>query len=182
MTTKQVSGSIPALFLMFSLFAAPARAQELPDGPGKDTFVKVCSACHAVDAPVGKRQDRDAWAAKVIQMVDFGAEATKDEREEIINYLTKNFGPGGTPTTPAETTKVSETTKVNVNKATAKDIESGLKLTTKQAEAVVEYREQHGKFKDWHDLLKVDGIDEKKIEDAKDRIITEDPDVPPRDR
>lgn len=91
-------------------------------------------------------------------MVDFGAEATKDEREAIVNYLVDHFGPAGT-------------TKVNVNMATTKEIESGLKLTSKEAEAVVQCRQQHGNFKDWHELLKIDGVDTKKIEAAQERIV-----------
>ena len=91
-------------------------------------------------------------------MADFGAEATKDEREAIVNYLVDHFGPAGV-------------TKVNVNTAATREIESGLNLTSKEADAIVQYRQQHGNFKDWHELLKVDGVDTKKIEAAQERIV-----------
>jgi competence protein ComEA len=75
-----------------------------------------------------------------------------------VDYLAKNFGKGGGGE------------KVNVNKAAAKDIETGLALTTKEAEAIVAYRQKNGDFKTLQDLLKVTGVDAKRIEAAKDKI------------
>jgi mono/diheme cytochrome c family protein len=52
-----------ALFLALAL---PACAQEnLPNGPGKDVFAKVCSACHGLDRPMGLKRTKEAWSATV---------------------------------------------------------------------------------------------------------------------
>lgn len=59
---------------------------------------------------------------------------------------------------------------MNVNKATAKEIETSLELAAREAEAIVKYRQDHGDFKDWDDLVKVPDIDPKKLEGKKDRI------------
>ncbi len=75
----------------------------------------------------------------------------------MVEYLAKSF-----PPLPD---------KVNVNKATAKDIETGLALTTEEAEAIVKYRTDHGNFKDYDSLTKVPGVDAKKLEAKKDAII-----------
>ena len=57
-----------------------------------------------------------------------------------------------------------------MNKATAKDIESGLELSAKEAEAIVHYREDKGSFKSVEEVEKVPGVDAKKIEAKKDRL------------
>jgi len=99
--------------------------------------------------------DKSGWLGIVNQMVATGAKVKKGDIPAVVNYLARNFGIPGA---------------VNPNKATAEEIESGLHLTSKEAEAIVQYRKQHGDFKDWHGLLKVEGVDNKKIIEAKDRI------------
>jgi competence protein ComEA len=86
-----------------------------------------------------------------------GATGTDEEFQAIVEYLAKYLG------------------KINVNKATAKEIESTLEITANQAEAIVQYRHDHGDFKDWDDLTKVSGIDFKKLADKKDRLMYSDP-------
>ena len=118
--------------------------------------MKVCTSCHGLQVATNAAMDKSGWEGVVNQMVAAGAKAKKEEVPTIVDYLAKNFGFPGS---------------VNLNKATAEEIESGLHLTSKEAEAIVQYRKQHGDFKDWHDLLKIDGVDSKKIIEAKDRII-----------
>jgi mono/diheme cytochrome c family protein len=43
-------------------------------------------------------------------------------------------------------------------------------LTPRESEAVVSYRTDYGPFKQWQDLLKVAGVDGKKIEAKKDKM------------
>ena len=58
-----------------------------------------------------------------------------------------------------------------MNKATAKDLEPALELSTKEAQAIVQYREQNGAFKSLEELKKVPGLDAKKVEAKKERLI-----------
>jgi competence protein ComEA len=143
-------------FAAASLVILPARAQDLPDGPGKEVLSRVCTQCHGLDQIIELKQTKAEWSALVDTMVQYGAVAKDEEFDVIIDYLAKNFG------------KASD--KVNVNKAAAKDIETGLALTTKEAEAIVQYRQKNGDFKNLQDLLKVTGVDGKKIDAAKDKI------------
>jgi len=150
--------------LKFSLFFAaawlvilPARAQDLPDGPGKEVFNRVCTQCHGLDQIVELKQTKAEWSALVDTMVQYGAVAKDEEFDVIIDYLAKNFGKAGAD-------------KIKVNKATAKEIETGLALTTKEAEAIVQYRQKNGDFKTLQDLMKVTDVDGKKIDAAKDKI------------
>jgi competence ComEA-like helix-hairpin-helix protein len=91
-------------------------------------------------------------------MGDRGAQATRAELDLIADYLFENFP------------KTEDATKVNVNKATAQEIAAGLALTSEEADAVVKYRERHGNFRAWGDLLIIYGVDGKKIAAAKDKI------------
>jgi competence protein ComEA len=129
----------------------------LPDGPGKATLLKVCSSCHSPDQVIANGQDRAGWESTITKMAGFGAQGTDDEFTEILDYLTKNFpSPSGAP--------------VNVNKATAAQLASGLGLTTAESEAVVKYREKNGDFKTIDDLKKVPDVDAKKLDAKKDRL------------
>jgi competence protein ComEA len=65
----------------------------LPDGPGKDTFVRVCSKCHSTDIPASQHKNADEWTDTLIDMRNKGAEASDEELEQILKYLVTNFGP-----------------------------------------------------------------------------------------
>ena len=128
---------------------------ELPAGPGKDTLIRVCSSCHSPDNVIANGQDRDGWEATITKMAGFGAQGTDDDYTAILEYLVKNF-----PANPP----------VNVNKATAAQLESGLGFTTAESEAVIKYRDKNGDFKTLDDLKKVPDLDAKKVDAKKARI------------
>ena len=90
-------------------------------------------------------------------MVSRGAQGTDDEIEIVIDYLAANFSK-------------SAAQKVNVNKAPAADLASGLEISAKEAGAIVAFRADHGPFKELEDLKKVPGIDVKKVDGWKDRV------------
>ena len=123
--------------------------KRLPDVPGKDTVVRVCTKGHGPGNIAKKRLSRDDWDDQVADMVERGAKGTPQELAAVVNYLTANFGPDA---------------KVPVNEAPIDELKSVLGLSSPEAVAIVEYRKSHGKFKAWRDLLKVPGVDAKKIE------------------
>lgn len=60
-----------------------------------------------------------------------------------------------------------QTSKLNINTASEKELESLPKIGTTKARAIVDYRKKYGKFKDKRGIIKVKGIGEgiyKKIE------------------
>lgn len=142
-------------FLAGSLLAI---GQDLPEGAGKAETEKLCKQCHEMARSISKRQDRDAWIVTMTRMSAFGMKSTDKEFAAVADYLAKNF--------PAD-----EVPKVNVNTATAIQMESGLSLRRSQAAAVINYRKEHGKFTSLDDLKKVPGLDAAKIDEKKDRII-----------
>lgn len=145
------------LILLGALSLCPA--QTLPDGPGKNETMTKCSNCHGIEVVTGMIQSRGQWESTISSMIDRGADINGDSFAAILDYLSTNFSP--------------KPTKINVNKAAAKDLETGLAISSKEAEAIVKYRDEHGAFKDWHDLTKIEGVDAKKIEAKKDVIAIE---------
>jgi competence protein ComEA len=127
--------------------------QSLPDGPGKAVTERMCKPCHGLDNVVRARRTEDKWAEVVDDMVSRGAKGTDDEVDQVIKYLSLHFGP-----------------KVNVNKASASDLKESLGISASDADAIVQYRTEKGTFKSIQDLMKVPGIDAKKIEGLQDRL------------
>jgi len=134
-------------WLAASSFAlAAADKPKLPEGPGKETMVRICGGCHGAEIVLGKRLDRDGWSQIVVNMIQRGAQGSDDEFAEIVDYLTNTLS------------------KINVNQATAEQLQSGLGLSEKEATAILHYRDEKGDFKTIDDLKKVAGVDAAKIE------------------
>jgi competence protein ComEA len=144
--------------LLALAFLARGVWAQLPDGPGKAETEKLCSQCHELARSISLRQDRTGWEATVDKMVTLGAKTTDKETGAVIDYLAAHFA-------------AEEAPRINVNKARAIELESGLTLRRSQAAAIVEYRSKNGPFKSIEDLKKVPGIDAAKIEAAKDRMV-----------
>lgn len=92
------------------------------------------------------------------KMVAFGMKSSEKEYATVLDYLVKHF--------PAE-----DVPRLNVNKATAIELESALSLRRSQAAALIAYREKHGDFKSLEDLKKVPGLDAAKLDEKKDRLV-----------
>jgi competence protein ComEA len=137
---------------MLFLLLFVSLAQDLPDGPGKDTLLKLCRDCHDLDTVTVENRTRDGWQKIMAKMIDRGADGTDEQFEAIVTYLTRNFG------------------RINVNIAPAAEIASYLGFSSKEAEAIVQYREKNGAFKDWKEVKKVEGMDPAKVEAKKDHI------------
>jgi competence protein ComEA len=142
---------------ILSFLAASAWGQ-LPDGAGKAETQTLCTQCHELERSISLRQDRAGWQATMEKMSTLGMKATDQEMQAVLTYLSEHY--------PAETVP-----RINVNKARAIDLESGLSLLRSQARLIIEYREKNGDFKSIEDLKKVPGVDAAKIEARKDRLI-----------
>ncbi len=149
---------IACLAVFAGLLSVPANAADLPDGKGKELILRACVGCHKAEEIAVYRFTKDEYQTIVYRMGDRGAQASRAELDIIAAYLFENFP------------KVEDATKVNVNKATAQEIAKGLNLTDEEAQAVVKYRERHGDYHAWGDLLIIYGVDGKKIAAAKDKI------------
>ena len=118
-------------------------------------MVKLCVGCHEVDLVVARRHTREEWDGVVEDMIARGTKGTQAELSLVAEYLSRNLG------------------KVNVNSATARELQDGLKISERDAQAIVAWREQHGKFKNFEEVRKVPGLDAAKIGDKRGWISFE---------
>jgi competence protein ComEA len=142
----------------FSLLAMRSHAAELPDGQGKDLILRAYVGCHKPEEIAVYRFTKDEYHMITYRMGERGAQATREELDIIADYLFEHFP------------KIEDASKINVNKATAEEIAGGLALTNEEAAAIVQYRQRHGDFHAWGDLLIIYGVDGKKIAAVKDKI------------
>ena len=143
--------------ILLSLLAmAPAFAQDvvLPDGKGKEIVQQACADCHGLEQIVNNPMSAEKWRTTVEKMVKKGASISPEQLDLVVDYLASYFA----------------SDKVNVNTATAQELQDALALTSAEANAIVEYRRANGNFKDLAGLGKVSGVDAKKLEGKKDQI------------
>jgi len=93
-------------------------------------------------------------------MVAAGATGTEQELETVFQYVSSQF--------PVEAQQA-----LNLNSARAVELESVAGLLRKEAAALIAHREKHGPCKKLDDLKKVEGLDYKKIEARKERLVCE---------
>ena len=99
MTKRELPKIITATIIMSGAAAltallAPAFAQNLPNGNGREMVETICSGCHDLspitDAVGFSRQD---WETVVKSMIDMGADIKPEQVSVIANYLAANFPP-----------------------------------------------------------------------------------------
>jgi competence ComEA-like helix-hairpin-helix protein len=129
----------------------------LPDAPGRDITVRLCANCHAAETVASVRHTPEGWRDVIAKMVAAGATGTEQELETVFQYLSTQF--------PVEAQKA-----LNLNMATAIELESVAGLLRKEAAALIAHREKHGPCKKLDDLKKIAGLDYKKIEARKERL------------
>jgi len=140
-------------FATLLVLVLSSQEQPLPEGKGKEVAVTVCTNCHP-PLFAGMRGDRRFWESMIDRMIVRGALISDEQTQTLIDYLMKFFGPD-----------------VNINKAEAAALQSELDITSAEAEAIVRYRHEHGGLKDWSDMEKIQGLDARKLETLKKRIV-----------
>ncbi len=145
------------LIILTAIFIAPVWAQDdMPEGPGKGTTVRICTGCHGAEMWSGARKSGDDWDRTITTMTEKGLAIGDADYATVLDYLSSCLGPA--------------TAKVNVNKAAACELSRVLGVTSQQADAIVDYRTKNGNFKDLAALKKVDGLDAAAIDAKKDVI------------
>lgn len=129
--------------------------QELPEGEGRALTLRLCSnECHGIEKVVAERKSKSQWVETMETMRTDGAKGSDDEFKIIVTYLTTHFG-----------------VQIRINKATAKQIDDVLVLPEGQADAIVKFRDERGPFADWAALMQVPGLDAKKLEVQKAKVV-----------
>jgi competence protein ComEA len=137
----------------------PAAAQDpFPDGPGKDVTVRMCGTCHPAERSAAVRLTHKGWEVVMAKMVALGAQGSDAERAVVLEYLSTSF-------------KGEAPKPVNLNTAPAIDLESVAGMLRKEAAALIAYRTKHGPCKALDDLKTVPGVDFRKINRRRDRLV-----------
>jgi competence ComEA-like helix-hairpin-helix protein len=143
-----------AILVSCAVVFAAAKGAALPEGKGKDLLQRMCTNCHGLEQVTALRYSKKYWGSVVDDMVSRGAEGSDEDINTVISYLARNFGK-----------------PVNINTATAKEIETDLSFPAAQAELVVKYRSDRGAFKSLDDLAKVPGLDAALVAEQKKNIV-----------
>ncbi len=131
-------------------------AQEivLPDGKAKKLVENNCADCHGLDQVVNSPMSSADWRKTVKRMVNKGASLSPEEIDSVVDYLSVYF--------PLD--------KINVNTATAQQLQVVLQISTDDSEKIVKYRTANGNYKDFASLQKVTGIDQTKLAAKKEQL------------
>jgi putative heme-binding domain-containing protein len=90
-----------SLWVFGFTLASAGHAQNLPEGKGKTEFQRICSGCHSVTMATSQRMDQAGWMGTVNDMVSRGAQGSQEDLDNIIAYLTTNYGKGIPPAAAA---------------------------------------------------------------------------------
>jgi competence protein ComEA len=154
MLKSVLTGILPLVVLISPAFAQ----KDFPDGAAKEYVNKICLQCHPPAQLLGQRRTESDWKKTVARMATKGVPGTAEQFDAIAAYMAKNFG------------KEEDATKLNMNKAKAEEMVTVIGLTPEEAKALVAFRDKHGEFREWGDMLVVYGVDGLKIEAAKDKM------------
>jgi competence protein ComEA len=130
----------------------------LPDAPARETVIRVCGQCHEPQRPASLRLTREGWEGVVQKMKGLGASAfaTDADLSQITDYLAENF-------------KGEAARPINLNSASAIDLEAVAGLLRKEAAIWIAYRAKTP-CKSLDDLKKVEGLPFEKIDQRRDRL------------
>ena len=148
-TERSTQRNLPAAL---ALTADQEKTGNPSEATGKATLEKVCVGCHELDVVTASRRTKIGWQQNVDDMVSRGAEGSDQEMAEVVEYLTKYYG------------------KMNVNTATAQQLQEFLELSEKEAQAIIAYRDHNGNIKDFEQLKTVPGLSAEKLQEKRSLI------------
>jgi cytochrome c5 len=65
----------------------------LPEGPGKEVVLNVCTQCHDLQRVRRERLSAEGWSEILLAMLNEGAPLTDKDFASVLRYLAKNFRP-----------------------------------------------------------------------------------------
>jgi cytochrome c5 len=65
----------------------------LPDGPGKEVVLTVCTQCHDLQRVRRERLSAEGWSEILLAMLNEGAPLTDNDFASVLRYLARNFRP-----------------------------------------------------------------------------------------
>lgn len=113
---------------------------------------------------------------RVHEVIERAGGFTKDADETAVNLAEKIYDemiiyvPSDGEEFVSDAYDMKHDKKININQATQEEIEQLDGIGPGKASAIIEYREEHGRFESVEDLLNVRGIGEKTLDGIEDDI------------
>ena len=85
---KVAADDVPALVEYLTRLHGP-----LPDGPGKEVLLDICTRCHDLQRVRRQRNTPEGWLEILDAMLNEGAPLTDKDLPVLLRYLARNFGP-----------------------------------------------------------------------------------------
>jgi competence protein ComEA len=160
-TARSFLTSVLGALLIFTILAAassaPPGAQQQSSGnpaddPAHELFIQTCNRCHDAARITALRRTKTEWEEVINKMIERGATGSEEDFVTVFGYLRRHYG------------------KVYINSANSDEITTTLRLSSKDADAVIAFRKANGNFQDFDAVKKVPDIDVKTLEEHKDAI------------
>lgn len=134
--------------------------------PGLYYIDSNCRVADMIQTAGGPTADADLDAINLASRVTDGAKIIVPSKMKSVNVTSTNDSNQSSNASKSDG-------KININTASAKELEELPGIGKVLAERIVSFRETNGPFKSIEDIKKVSGIGEKKFEAIKDLIIVE---------
>jgi len=121
------------------------------DRAARATFELVCGACHEAAIATTTFRTPQEWTELLEMMASFGASASEAQVTEISRYLNRRYG------------------KVNLNRASAEDLQLVLDVPAGTVQAILD-RRSTTRFTTADELVGMPGITPEKLNGLKDRL------------
>ncbi|MCD6106651.1 MAG: ComEA family DNA-binding protein [Caldisericaceae bacterium] len=118
----------------------------------------------AIEKAGGPTEDADLVAINLARKVQDGEEIIVPAKQV---FLSDSNDPGNS----VSTASANSSGKININTASAKELEALPGIGEVKSNAIVQYRKDYGLFRDIRDIINVSGIGEKTFENIKDLIV-----------
>ena len=128
--------------------------------PGVFSLDEGLRVCDAVEAAGGLTEDADASTVNLARVLSDGEHIALPTKAEVETALAQGSAGGA----------AAASSLVNINTADASALETLSGVGSATAQAIISDREQNGPFSTIEDLMRVDGIGEKKFAKLKDSI------------
>ena len=134
---------------------------------------------HAIEVAGGFTGKADQTSVNMASKLVDGFQINVSEKGAKKSNSNSNVRVPGLQPRPSETIVITQESrrnvkndgKININSASAKDLEQLKGIGPAIAKRIVEYRNAHGKFSGIEDLLKVKGIGKAKLEQMRPQIL-----------
>lgn len=134
--------------------------------PGVYSLDEGLRVCDAVEAAGGLTEDADASTVNLARVLSDGEHIALPTKAEVETALAQGSAGGAGGAGGAAVAS----SLVNINTADASALETLSGVGSATAQAIISDREQNGPFSTIEDLMRVDGIGEKKFAKLKDSI------------